>query len=434
MNLGYHFSVYRLPIILEDGRRIERSFIVIKDRYKNIVQFTDFHKYIMSGRKTRDLPSSNSNRAVFVCSFLNYVFFQKYRLKRLSDVTADMYYRYMEAYGSGELPGDKGKGRSRSTVIRCGEILMSMLQSVKKNYPYSSIRLEELTKEVYRRTSNGDIKIDLVPIEPYVYDSELHYIFRDMPERAMFIILDEVILHHKDILMIVAACAFAGLRPSEACNLRREDSPLGPGIRFDYIFDGEDDPLKDIYLDVSKELCLRSDLKRVGGIKRKRIQKVYGPFIPLFKQCYDIYMAFMKNRYYETEFGALSVNSRGKAYTYKRFSQRIRQIAEDLIPTFLKSDDPFVVNFGIMLQSYNIAPHIFRHWFTVQLVLRGESVGMIQHWRGDRSPESSLTYLNHKSELERQYKKVSSEMFDFMRWKAEKIYGNKKRSDGQKID
>ena len=109
MNLGYHFSVYRLPIILEDGRRIERSFIVIKDRYKIIVQFTDFHKYIMSGRKTRDLPSSNSNRAVFVCSFLNYVFFQKYRLKRLSDVTADMYYRYMEAYGSGELPGDKGK-------------------------------------------------------------------------------------------------------------------------------------------------------------------------------------------------------------------------------------------------------------------------------------------------------------------------------------
>ena len=55
-------------------------------------------------------------------------------------------------------------------------------------------------------------------------------IFRDMPNSAFEMLFSHIAHYHKDLLMVVALGAFVGLRPSEACNVRREDSPLGPGV------------------------------------------------------------------------------------------------------------------------------------------------------------------------------------------------------------
>ena len=43
------------------------------------------------------------------------------------------------------------------------------------------------------------------------------------------------------------------------------------------------------------------------------------------------------------------------------------------------------------------------------------------NWRGDKSPESALTYLENKSELEKQYERVSDEVFNYSLWKASKV-------------
>ena len=64
--------------------------------------------------------------------------------------------------------------------------------------------------------------------------------------------------------MVVALGAFVGLRPSEACNVRREDSPLGPGI----LFHQSDGQVFKIEIDLRKEIPLRSDLKPTGRIKK----------------------------------------------------------------------------------------------------------------------------------------------------------------------
>ena len=72
---------------------------------------------------------------------------------------------------------------------------------------------------------------------------------------------------------------------------------------------------------------------------------------------------------------------------YQRFRKIIR---EEMIPIFLKSDDPEVVFFGQLLQENNISPHIFRHWYTTQLVLSGvNEVSELMSARGDNSPESA---------------------------------------------
>ena len=111
--------------------------------------------------------------------------------------------------------------------------------------------------------------------------------------------------------------------------------------------------------------------------------------------------------------------------TYDSYAQSFRKIVkEELIPIFLASDDPEVAMYGRILMEHNLSPHVFRHWFTVQLVLSGVSdPGTLMFWRGDTSPESALTYLQNKGELEKQYRLVNNEVFDYMLWAAEKKYG-----------
>ena len=44
------------------------------------------------------------------------------------------------------------------------------------------------------------------------------------------------------------------------------------------------------------------------------------------------------------------------------------------------------------------------------------------YWRGDNSPESAITYLKNKSDLEIKYKKVNDKIFDYMLGGAKKIH------------
>lgn len=203
--------------------------------------------------------------------------------------------------------------------------------------------------------------------------------------------MNEVIHHHKDILMLVALSAFAGLRPAEACNIRRVDSTLGPGIRF-VTQNGE---ITDVILDLKKELNLRSDLKSVGSIKKERIQRVYPAFLEAFTECYRIYMDYMEGHKYEAAYGALTVNKQGRAITYDNYYQKFRKVIEKLIPILLSDEDAEVVNYGHLLLENNISPHILRHWFSVKLTLYGEDVSGLMYWRGDSSPLSAITYLQN---------------------------------------
>lgn len=82
-------------------------------------------------------------------------------------------------------------------------------------------------------------------------------------------------------------------------------------------------------------------------------------------------------------------------------------------PILLNSEDREVVEYGMMLMETKISPHIFRHWFSVRLTLYGESIAGLQYWRGDKSPESALLYLQNKGELEKQLRQVSNGIFEF---------------------
>ena len=170
-------------------------------------------------------------------------------------------------------------------------------------------------------------------------------------------------------------------------------------------------------IDLRKELILRSDNKKVGGIKKERKAMVPPMFLKIFMSSYREYMKHIEGRKYEAEYGPLNINRDGKCMTYAAYYTSFKTIvAKEIVPELLNSNDPELEN--------GISPHIFRHWYTVQLVLAGvETVNELMSWRGDKSPESALTYLNDKGELMRKYKRVQGETFNYLSWLAEKRHG-----------
>jgi len=298
------------------------------------------------------------------------------------------------------------------------DFLENLLSSFKGHMQF---KREALYQEIQSRNRRGQIIKKIVPAFSVLCKDNgvIRRVYRDMPNSAFKVIFGHIFENHKEILLLVALSAFAGLRPSEACNVRRADSILGPGLRFD-ITSGE---VTGIRIDLNHEYALRSDMVPVGCIKKERMQKVPDIFIDSFIECYNEYMRYIEGRYYEADYGPLSLNRSGKAYTYPSYRQQFQKIIKDeIIPLLLESNNPSLVIYGRTLMEHRISPHIFRHWYTVQLVLSGISdPGTLMKLRGDTSPESSLVYLQDKGDLEREYRKVSNEAFDYLNWAARRL-------------
>ena len=410
------FGLYEHTIIFK-GKLITRYFVVLKEN-KDIVAWTDFHRYIKSQNGIKRIESTNKQRYLFVIKFLNYIFIDNTLLTNITELNVDVIKQFLNDYGLKRLKGDDDfTHRGSSTVTNGVKYLIDFVDTL------NQIGVIEIsTNDFYKNTSKFSAKRrkminTKVPVFDVYYEEETKKIFRDITEPAIRIIMHQIIIKHKSILMLSALCLFAGLRPSEACNVRREDSLLGPGIMFDVV----DGKVMDARIDLSKELNLRSDFKSVGKIKRERIQQVCPIFLNDFCECYEIYMKFIYGRKYEKEYGALSIDRNGRAMTYNAFLKEFKKVIEEVIPIFLASDDPKLVLYGQKLQQNSISPHILRHYFSAKLTILGASAAELMSYRGDKSPESVLTYIQNKSELVNQLEMVSGKVFEFNLWKTEKI-------------
>lgn len=416
------FISYKHTLILGDNHLVTKQFIALKAPDGNL-QFTDFHRYVNSASKIKSISDDGNKRFAYVIKFLNYVFGVK-RITSLDQLTLDMIKDFLMNYGLGTLPGDT-RHRKKSTVEICVNTILDFLTLYLKERKGKAILSPSALYETTSYTNKRGrlIKRKEPKFDVYVDDSQTEQaIFRDMPNSAFEMLFAHIAEYHKDLLMVVALGAFVGLRPSEACNVRREDSPLGAGILF---HQSEGETFK-VEIDLRREMPLRSDLKPTGRIKKERMQAVPYIFLEVFLDTYNNYMSYLEGKRYERDYGPLNLNKQGKALTYAVYYQRFRRIIrEEMIPIFLKSDDAEVVFFGHLLQEHNISPHIFRHWYTTQLVLSGVSeISELMSARGDKSPDSAWVYLQNKGEIAKQYGQVNDGLFDYMSWRAENLFGD----------
>ena len=138
-------------------------------------------------------------------------------------------------------------------------------------------------------------------------------------------------------------------------------------------------------------------------------------FIDAFMKAYELHMKYMENRKFEKDYGPMFVNKRGMAMTYKNYKEAFdRFVNEHFRQALMDSEDPELRIYGQLLYENTLSPHALRHWFTVQLVLRGEDIGNLQFWRGDKSPQSAFTYLQNKGDLNRELSAASSRLVELL--------------------
>ena len=416
------FSVVKKPYTTKSGVYVHYQFIAIVDEH-GIEHYTNFGDYVKNPKATfRNAKDDGNNRFVYVRSLLDYLFNVE-GIHKLSDISVKQVQRFLNRYCQCSLPEDTAfTKRSKQSMERCLHVVMDFLENLaladivafKPDALYKTI-------SVPGRRKGQMVKKKVPAFEILAQPNKATPIFRDIPNDAFDILFTHFREYHPELFGLIACQAFAGLRPSEACNVRRQNSLLyGPGIRL--TMTSYDKP-SHIEIDLTKERKLRSDNVSVGKIKKERTQVVPELFRQAFYDAYKEYLDYTSTAVREEDYGPLNINREGKCFTYDDYRLRFQKIVRDeVVPIYLASEDPEIVAYGRILMEKRLSPHVFRHWYTVQLVLSGmDNPAELMHARGDTSPESALQYIKDKADLEKKYRKVNDEMFDYFMWAAEKL-------------
>lgn len=411
----WHFAVYSHNLVIKNSKLVTRNFIVLVGPNDEKI-FTNYHKYIGSpNHRIKRYTDDGNNRADFIVKFLNYAYFEE-SLDKFTNLNVSIVCNFLNKYGCCSLNDDSEfTHRSEQTEKRCVGVILDFLQMLLMDKQlHFSFSFDDLFKYKNVRNKYGTVMKVKVPLFTVNYIGSHKQIFRDIPNKAFNLMFNHIAENHIEILGLVMLSSFAGLRPSEACNVRRVDSPLGAGI----LFESVDGDISRIEIDIREELNLRSELISVGKIKKERKLQIPFIFHDAFISAYNKYLDYANKNKYEKQYGAFTVNKQGKALSYDSYRMKFQQIVKnELVPLFLSDNDPEISMYGRVLLENKLSPHVFRHWYTVQLVLSGiQTPGELMFWRGDTFPGSSLIYLQNKGDLQKQYQKVNNEVFDYLLW------------------
>lgn len=412
---AYRFAVYEHRLVTVEGLAYSRSFIALKNRYGVFVRFTRFHAFsgAYESKVYRPLASDAKMRLYYICKALNYVLidhYSVYRVDHVFKVTKDMLAAFFMDYALEKMAN--GLHRSEESIEKCVSAVTLFFYKLGCRYGgRTAIDRSELykSKEIYtirgRKTTRSmpDFQIRGIPEEKEI--------FRDIPTKAFQILLRLAVRYAPDIALAIGLGAFAGLRPGEVCNVRRVKSPKGPGLAFTE----RNGNLIRVEIDLTHEYAMRSDGVSCGKIKKERKQGVYSSFLSAFRTLYRLHMDFLSGRSYEVDFCPMFINSTGMAMTYKDYYNRFRTLVDEYLrPELLRHDDPELRIYGQLLCENTLGPHALRHWFSVQLALRGEDIGQLQFWRGDKNPQSAFDYLMNKGDLIRELGEANEMLADFL--------------------
>lgn len=397
---NYHYGVYNHRLITKDSITYTRSFIVIRNKFGIIVHFTNLHNYacIYENKVFVPLAADSEARLHYICMMLNYVLikhYDKFRIDHVFNVNREALECFFRDYAMEKQPN--GKYRGEQSIERCVYVVVAFFRKLRWKFGnHVVLKNEDLFTEKTVYNKYGKSKKKKVPVFQVRGIRKTGEAFRELPTKAFKILLSLAFRYTPDIAFGICLQAFAGLRAGEVCNVRQEGAPSGNGIIFTQV---ENRTIK-IEINLTRELMMRSDGVVCGKIKKERMQCVYPPFLAAFTVAHELHKKFLATRNYELDYCPMFINNHGVAMTYDDYARRFRSLVDNHFrAVLLESDDPECRIYGQLLYENNLTTHALRHWFSVQLTLRGEEIAQIQYWRGDKSPESAFMYLQNKGDL-----------------------------------
>ncbi len=410
---SYRYSLYGHKLIAANGEVYTRYFIVIKNCFGVIVRFTNLHNYagIYDGRIFVPITSDAEAKLRYICMMLNYIIIKHYsdfHIDHIFKISREALEVFFRDYATERLPN--GGYRGAQSVEKCVHAVTFFFRRLCRKFGgYMLLHEADLVFETKGYDRRGKLHIKKKPAFQVKGFPNRKEAFRELPTKAFQILLNLAFRYTPDIAFAICLQAFAGLRAGEAMNVRQEGSPLGNGIVFTYV----EDSVRKAEIDLMRELPLRSDGVICGKIKRERIQCVYSPFLNAFCSAYEHHKRFLAGCSFESEYRPMFVNTKGMAMTYDDYARRFTALVDDHFrAVLLECDDPELRIYGQLLYENKLTTHALRHWFSVQLVLRGEDTAQIQFWRGDKNPESAFAYLQDKGDLARELESANEFLVD----------------------
>lgn len=416
LDLKYHFGVHEYESEEVPGKNlmVTKRAIVIKDDHGIIVpgSATGLELYVVpylgTGRLIR--KTATKQQLLFVTKALNY-WVREYAIMSLREITLRMVHAFFDYYRKTPKRSDSETYVKQETLDKCVGTVCSFLANVADRDINMAVRSEDLMVQAgtTERNKRGSLYIPI--IRKVAVQSYSKHILRELPERAAQILMK--IIKQRDP-MIFFACVlmrYAGLRGAEAMNVRQPTSPLSkrPGLKVN----SNNGILQSIEIDLSREFRLRSDNVGVGKIKRvtNRMTEVYPSNLEIVYNAYLDHMELLKSvPNIEKEFMPMFVCRNGKAMTVQCFSARFRKIVKDaFVPVLLNNSE--LSYLGKLILDCGFGPHVFRHLFTVDLVLETDDAAQVQLYRGDSSMTSANAYIMGKSEISKALREKHTYVF-----------------------
>lgn len=408
------FGLYSEKLIREDRTITNKWFIVLKDRETGIpLEFTPYTRLLRYTDVTIDLRRSETIEAwgKFVCMFLNYVLIDSYELFRISDikeVTIDIGNKFLQDYADGVV-GQKDK--NLKTVRASIKNLCKLYSHIKSIYKKDA-------KEIYKyKWKYKDDKNKYHYNNPFNINAERNKqiskekksIFRSMPIDIFEIFLRLSEEYYPELTFAIALQAYAGLRPSEVCNVRQPIDPRKPGIRYMKV----GSKIASMTIDLGRRYEMREDGLSVGAIKKRRQQKVYTEYLDRVQELYKKHLNELSKYTLEPGFYPMFVNRDGKAITVKSYRDKIERLANIYLRKELsKSNVPSHRYYAEILSQRKLSPHFLRHYFTVLLVLDNLTPHEVAIWRGDDLLDTALIYCQNKEELMANIRAINAEIIE----------------------
>ena len=406
--------------------RVDRHKLIINTSEDKVFPyFSIANRFMMSRTRIIRLSSSNDSDMDVIIRFLNYLYEEHglYFEDDYENVTVELAQRFITNYmftlsEEGDYPSNNARKFVRSKITM---FLMNMKES----------RLCSQLNENYLCRVNPVSKRNEYELSIFLNDSKVsNPVMRYCPDFFVDECIKQARLHDMDTFITIVLQVDAGLRPSEACNVRCLESSYGPGYAI------RSDPTgiinSEMTIDLSKEaICrpLRSDHVSVGSIKKPRTVRVLTENIDHLTDAIYEYQKYTADRKRE-DYGPLIVsryvkNGYNMAQTYDGYRKTFKRLVEKYVIPSLIECGGVKREFAYRLQESKYGPHFFREYFTCKMVENGYNWRDIMEARGDKSPDSAIIYLIKGKGFRNQIDKTNREL-------AELIKNYNKEEDDEK--
>lgn len=407
------FGLYKEIVITEKGTIQNIWFIAMKDKKTDaILQLTPYTKLLRYSDVTIDQRRSESIKVwgQFICRFLNFVLIDNYsqfKIDDIKDITIEIGNKYLEEYAKGNIGGEN---KSIQALKKEMKKLCKLYSYIKSIYKKGATKIYKL-KWKYKDSKNRVRYNNYFSLNDNDNERLAFNIFRNMPSQIFEVFLKLSKIYYPELTFAIALQAYAGLRPGEICNVRQSIDPKNPGV----IYQKVGSRISAFNINLTRLYQMRDDGTYVGGIKKRRIQKVYTPYLSRVQELYQEHLVILERYEFGNGYYPMFVNKNGEAITVKSYREKVERLANVYLKEYLaESDNPYFRRYAEILTQKKLSPHFLRHYFTVLLVIDNKTPHEIAVWRGDKNLDSSLIYCRDKDDLLNNIKELNGDIVEDM--------------------